>query len=90
MADPHEHQLRVDLAAAFRLAAELGWHEAVANHFSLAVSADGKLPPVLFKFGPDRVAAALADVAPTADASGPAKPGSVKPGSVKPCCAEKR
>lgn len=37
-----ERQLRVDLAAAFRLAAELGWHEAVANHFSLAVSADGK------------------------------------------------
>jgi len=37
-----EWQLRVDLAAAFRLAAQLGWHEAVANHFSLAVSADGK------------------------------------------------
>jgi ribulose-5-phosphate 4-epimerase/fuculose-1-phosphate aldolase len=37
-----EWQLRVDLAAAFRLAAELGWHEAVANHFSLAVAADGK------------------------------------------------
>jgi ribulose-5-phosphate 4-epimerase/fuculose-1-phosphate aldolase len=37
-----EWQLRVDLAAAFRLAAEFGWHEAVANHFSLAVSADGK------------------------------------------------
>jgi ribulose-5-phosphate 4-epimerase/fuculose-1-phosphate aldolase len=37
-----ERQLRVDLAAAFRLAAELGWHEAVANHFSLAASADGK------------------------------------------------
>lgn len=37
-----EWQLRVDLAAAFRLAAELGWHEAVANHFSAAVSADGK------------------------------------------------
>ena len=37
-----EWQLRVDLAAAFRLAAGLGWHEAVANHFSLAVSADGK------------------------------------------------
>ena len=37
-----EWQLRVDLAAAFRLAAELGWHEAVANHFSLAVTADGK------------------------------------------------
>jgi ribulose-5-phosphate 4-epimerase/fuculose-1-phosphate aldolase len=35
-------QLRVDLAAAFRLAVEFDWHEAVANHFSLAVSADGK------------------------------------------------
>jgi ribulose-5-phosphate 4-epimerase/fuculose-1-phosphate aldolase len=35
-------QLRIDLAAAFRLAAEFGWHEAIANHFSLAVSADGK------------------------------------------------
>ena len=33
--------LRVDLAAAFRLAAAMDWHEAVANHFSLAVSADG-------------------------------------------------
>lgn len=37
-----ERQLRVDLAAAFRLAAEFNWHEAVANHFSVAVSADGK------------------------------------------------
>src|SRR5262249_59421536 len=37
-----ERQLRVDLAAVFRMAAELGWHEAVANHFSVAVSADGK------------------------------------------------
>jgi ribulose-5-phosphate 4-epimerase/fuculose-1-phosphate aldolase len=34
-------QLRVDLAAAFRLAASMDWHEAVGNHFSLAVSADG-------------------------------------------------
>jgi ribulose-5-phosphate 4-epimerase/fuculose-1-phosphate aldolase len=42
MAGSMELQLRVDLAAAFRLAAELNWHEAVANHFSLAVSADGK------------------------------------------------
>jgi ribulose-5-phosphate 4-epimerase/fuculose-1-phosphate aldolase len=42
MAGSMERQLRVDLAAAFRLAAELNWHEAVANHFSLAVSADGK------------------------------------------------
>jgi ribulose-5-phosphate 4-epimerase/fuculose-1-phosphate aldolase len=33
---------RVDLAAAFRLAVEHDWHEAVANHFSLAVSEDGK------------------------------------------------
>lgn len=40
--DSEEWQLRVDLAAAFRLAVEHGWHEAVANHFSLAVSADGK------------------------------------------------
>lgn len=37
-----EQQLRVDLAAAFRLAARFDWHEAVANHLSLAVSADGK------------------------------------------------
>ena len=37
-----ERQLRVDLAAAFRLAVEFDWHEAVANHFSLAVSPDGK------------------------------------------------
>ncbi len=35
-------QMRVDLAAAFRLAAENDWHEGVANHFSLAVSDDGK------------------------------------------------
>ena len=37
-----EWQLRVDLAAAFRLAAHYNWHEAVANHLSLAVSPDGK------------------------------------------------
>lgn len=36
-----EWQLRVDLAAAFRLAVRFDWHEAVANHFSLAVSPDG-------------------------------------------------
>lgn len=34
-------QERVDLAAAFRWAARLNLHEAVANHFSLAVSEDG-------------------------------------------------
>jgi len=37
-----DHQTeRADLAAAFRWAAREGMHEAVANHFSLAVSADG-------------------------------------------------
>ncbi len=42
MAPSNESTLRTDLAAAFRLAARHGWHEAVANHFSAAVSADGK------------------------------------------------
>jgi ribulose-5-phosphate 4-epimerase/fuculose-1-phosphate aldolase len=37
----HERE-RVELAAAFRWAARLNLHEAVANHFSLAVSADGR------------------------------------------------
>jgi len=37
-----EHwQERVDLAAAFRWAEKLNLHEAVANHFSLAVNEDG-------------------------------------------------
>jgi ribulose-5-phosphate 4-epimerase/fuculose-1-phosphate aldolase len=36
-----EQQLRVDLAAALRLAAHYDWHESVANHFSAAVSPDG-------------------------------------------------
>jgi ribulose-5-phosphate 4-epimerase/fuculose-1-phosphate aldolase len=35
-------QMRVDLAAAFRLSARNGWNEAVANHFSLATSLDGR------------------------------------------------
>ncbi|WP_135504491.1 class II aldolase and adducin N-terminal domain-containing protein [Roseovarius aestuariivivens] len=34
-------QERVELAAAFRWTARLGMHEAVANHFSLAVNEDG-------------------------------------------------
>lgn len=38
----NEQQLRVDLAASFRMIAKLGMHEAVANHFSAAVSADGR------------------------------------------------
>jgi len=37
-----EWALRVDLAAAFRLAVYFDWHESIANHFSAAVSADGK------------------------------------------------
>ena len=37
-----ERLLREDLAAAFRLAARFGWHESVANHFSAALSEDGK------------------------------------------------
>jgi ribulose-5-phosphate 4-epimerase/fuculose-1-phosphate aldolase len=41
-AAPDERQLRIDLAAAFRVVAKLGMHEAVANHFSAAVSADGR------------------------------------------------
>ncbi len=40
--ESEEWQLRVDLAAAFRLAVEMNWHESVGNHFSAAVSADGK------------------------------------------------
>lgn len=34
-------QERVDLAAAFRWTARLGMHEAVANHFSLAINESG-------------------------------------------------
>lgn len=37
----HETE-RTDLAAAFRWTARLGMHEAVANHFSLSVSDDGR------------------------------------------------
>jgi ribulose-5-phosphate 4-epimerase/fuculose-1-phosphate aldolase len=35
-------QARADLACVFRWAARLGWHEAVANHFSLAVDDVGR------------------------------------------------
>ncbi len=37
---PH-WQERVDLAAAFRWTARLNMHEAVANHFSMAINGDG-------------------------------------------------
>jgi ribulose-5-phosphate 4-epimerase/fuculose-1-phosphate aldolase len=40
--DSEEWALRVDLAAAFRIAVAFDWHESVGNHFSAAVSADGK------------------------------------------------
>jgi len=39
---PDLNQLRIDLAAACRMAARLDWQEAVANHFSVATSADGR------------------------------------------------
>jgi ribulose-5-phosphate 4-epimerase/fuculose-1-phosphate aldolase len=37
---PTEALARADLAAAFRWAARLDWHESIANHFSVAVSED--------------------------------------------------
>lgn len=41
--NPSSHiQERIDLAAAFRWAVRLDLHEAVANHFSMAVSDDGQ------------------------------------------------
>ncbi len=40
--DAEEWQLRVDLAAAFRLTVHFDWHESIANHYSVAVSRDGK------------------------------------------------
>ena len=39
---PDEQQLRIDLAAVFRLTARENWNEGVANHFSATVSKDGK------------------------------------------------
>jgi ribulose-5-phosphate 4-epimerase/fuculose-1-phosphate aldolase len=38
----NERPLRIDLAAACRLASRLDWQEAVANHFSVATGADGR------------------------------------------------
>ena len=37
-----ETAIRIDLAAAIRLSCRNEWHEGVANHFSAAVSADGR------------------------------------------------
>lgn len=38
----NETAVRIDLAAAIRLACRAEWHEGVANHFSAAVSPDGR------------------------------------------------
>jgi ribulose-5-phosphate 4-epimerase/fuculose-1-phosphate aldolase len=54
--------LRVDLAALFRIAARLQWTEAVANHCSAAVSADGRqflINPKLRLFGSIRASELL-------------------------------
>ena len=40
--DATERALRIDLAAAFRLAVAFDWHESVGNHFSAALSDNGK------------------------------------------------
>jgi ribulose-5-phosphate 4-epimerase/fuculose-1-phosphate aldolase len=40
--DNRERVGRVELAAAFRLAVRLGFHEGVCNHFSLALTEDGR------------------------------------------------
>jgi ribulose-5-phosphate 4-epimerase/fuculose-1-phosphate aldolase len=40
--DADERQARIDLAAAFRLTARFDWHEAVGNHFSLALDPEGR------------------------------------------------
>ena len=42
MRHQRHHQARIDLAAAFRSAARLNLHESIANHFSVAVSDDGR------------------------------------------------
>lgn len=42
MTDTDIVTLRQDLAAAFRLCHNFGWSESVSNHFSTAVSEDGK------------------------------------------------
>ena len=40
--DNRERDGRVELATAFRLAVRLGFHEGVCNHFSLALTDDGR------------------------------------------------
>jgi hypothetical protein len=58
------------------------WHERLGSvEQQVTVTYDGKLPPVQFKYGPDRVAAAYADRAPMANAGEAAVVG-------KACCAK--
>jgi ribulose-5-phosphate 4-epimerase/fuculose-1-phosphate aldolase len=52
--DNRERVGRVELAAAFRMAARLGLHEGICNHFSLALTDDGReflVNPHGFQFG---------------------------------------
>lgn len=41
MSNDAHWNLRMDLAAAFRIVAHLDWHESIANHFSVAVPGEG-------------------------------------------------
>jgi hypothetical protein len=49
---------RIDLACAFRWTVRMGMHEAIANHFSLAVNADG----TRFLINPKNISVALKPV----------------------------
>ena len=52
--DNRERAARVELAAAFRMAARLGMHEGICNHFSLALTDDGReflVNPHGYRFG---------------------------------------
>jgi len=52
--DNAERVGRVELAAAFRIAARLGMHEGICNHFSLALTDDGReflVNPHGYRFG---------------------------------------
>ncbi|MDY8110301.1 class II aldolase/adducin family protein [Fulvimarina sp. 2208YS6-2-32] len=70
VADDDRRALRVELAAAFRICARMNWHESVGNHFSAAVSADGRqflMNPRWRHFGAIRASDLLLLDAETAD-----------------------
>ena len=71
----------------------MAWHERLgAVEQVVTVTYEGKLPTVRFKYGPDRVAAALSDRAMTADAGGMAGGVGLPVGHgqvLKPCCVGK-